>query len=130
MFNGSLPVVGNASSKGKDSPWGKKLLPHAWNPSPYLSAPVAVAEPHRWEWTTRAGHISYMASGVPETSEKGWALRPSPGMSPGWGQAGIIPSHDSSLGVPFPGIVILLPLVDTWWHHGGKENPCCCHKLW
>lgn len=60
-----------------------------------------------------------MAFGVPKTSEKGWRLRPWPVMSPGWGQAGILPRHDSSLGVPFSGLhafpTSCRHLVAPWW---------------
>lgn len=86
-------------------------------PSSYLSAPEAVAEPHRWEGATRAGHILELAAGVPETAEKGWTHSPWPGMFPSWGRAGTIPSPDPNLRHPLP------------WHHAPTAQLRCSYLL-
>lgn len=54
---GPFPLWETTPPKEKTVHGETELLPHAWNP-PYLSAPVAVAEPHCWEWITGAGRIS------------------------------------------------------------------------
>lgn len=54
--------------------------PHPQYPSVYLSAPVAVTEPHCWERAIRARNFLELALGVSGTSENGWTHSPWPGL--------------------------------------------------
>lgn len=118
-------------------------------PSPYLSSPVAVAEPHCWEWATGTRHSLELATGVSGTAEKGWTHNPgwgcpeltglgcpSEGQDVGKGQG---PSLATTPSWASPSLAwallshspagLLLPLVNTRWHHGGQELSCSRHEL-
>lgn len=114
-------------------------------PPLYLSAPVAVAEPHCWECATGDRHVLEPAFGVSGTTEKDWTHCPEPRLLGAkgrtWGrdrdhpnidhsqsptQLGHLPPHRQSHSPSR----LLPPLVNTWRHHGGQELPCSCHELW
>lgn len=124
-------------------------------PPLYLSAPVAVAESHCWERATGDRHILELALGVSGTTKKHSTHSPEP-VLPGAVRAWLSQPraghgegtedhpnkdhshHQPSLGIPsltqalqsHSPARLLLPLVNTWRHHGGQELPHSCHELW